>query len=233
MAAVSPLGRLHGRVPRTLVAAIKELVGRGCRIVEVDAGTGVLTGALDRAGCDVVAIESDHDRLTQLRRSLPGVPVVRAGSSTLPLRTGSVATLVIHWPVARMDARLLSSEIDRVTAAGSVVMVLRRGVVHSGSKGGVGTPGRAWSTHPDDTPEPDPIIDGIRSHCYEGARGEVDMSMTVWSMPVGQDSGEEVDDHRVDLFGFLEMQEVSGAGNHHGPAPLDGQETADGGRHPG
>jgi SAM-dependent methyltransferase len=91
--------------------------------LELDAGSGVLTGQLVRAGVGVVALEERADARRQLVRALPTVPVVAGRSTNLPLATGSVAALVTAdhtW----WSRRPVVGEAARVLAAGGPVVTL-------------------------------------------------------------------------------------------------------------
>ena len=71
------------------------------RVVDLGAGTGILTGALARLGADVVAVEPDQAMLAELRRQLPGVRAVAGRAEALPLPDQGVDAVLcgkaIHW----------------------------------------------------------------------------------------------------------------------------------------
>jgi SAM-dependent methyltransferase len=91
------------------------------RILDLGAGTGLLTEALVTAGHDVVAADVSADMLAELTARLPGVPTLVAGAESLPLPDGDrdviVAAQAAHWfePVAA------SREFRRVLAPGGAV----------------------------------------------------------------------------------------------------------------
>src|SRR4051812_48725903 len=91
------------------------------RILDLGAGTGLLTEALVAAGHDVVAADVSADMLAELAARLPGVPTLVAGAESLPLPDGDrdviVAAQAGHWfePVAA------SREFKRVLATGGTV----------------------------------------------------------------------------------------------------------------
>lgn len=60
------------------------------RVMDLGAGTGILTGALARLGADVVAVEPDRSMLAELRRQLPGMRAVEGIAEALPLPDQSV-----------------------------------------------------------------------------------------------------------------------------------------------
>jgi SAM-dependent methyltransferase len=91
------------------------------RVVDVGAGTGILTGALADLGADVVAVEPDQAMLAELRRRLPGVRAVAGSAEALPLPDHSVDAVLcgqaMHW--FEMDRAL--PEVARVLAPGGVL----------------------------------------------------------------------------------------------------------------
>jgi SAM-dependent methyltransferase len=94
---------------------------RPVRVVDLGAGTGILTGALARLGADVVAVEPDQAMLAELRRQLPGARAVEGSAEALPLADHSVDAVLcgqaLHW----FDLDLALPEIARVLAAGGVL----------------------------------------------------------------------------------------------------------------
>ncbi|HXL91868.1 MAG TPA: class I SAM-dependent methyltransferase [Streptosporangiaceae bacterium] len=91
------------------------------RVVDLGAGTGILTAALTRLGADVTAIEPDQDMLAELRRHLPGVPAEHGTAESIPLPDASVDAVLagqaMHW--FDMDRAL--PEIARVLRPGGVL----------------------------------------------------------------------------------------------------------------
>jgi SAM-dependent methyltransferase len=91
------------------------------RVVDLGAGTGILTGALVRLGADVVAVEPDQAMLAELHRQLPGVRAVAGSAEALPLPDQSVDAVLcgqaMHW--FDMDRAL--PEIARVLTPGGVL----------------------------------------------------------------------------------------------------------------
>ncbi len=108
---------------REAVGLVKEAV-RGGPLLDLAAGTGILTGQLSRAGVEVYAAEPVPEMLEQLVRSLPGVPAVAATAEALPFDTGSFAALTVaqafHW----FDAPRALSEIARVLTEGGALAML-------------------------------------------------------------------------------------------------------------
>jgi SAM-dependent methyltransferase len=95
----------------------------GSRVLDLGAGTGKLTGALDSSGADadVVAVEPDAAMLAELRRALPGVRALAGGAEAIPLPEGSVDAVVagnaLHW----FDMAVAGPEIARVLTPGGVL----------------------------------------------------------------------------------------------------------------
>lgn len=91
------------------------------RVVDLGAGTGILTGALARLGADVVAVEPDQAMLAELRRQLPGVRATEGSAEALPLPDRSVDAVLcgqaMHW--FDMDRAL--PEIARVLTPGGML----------------------------------------------------------------------------------------------------------------
>jgi SAM-dependent methyltransferase len=90
-------------------------------VVDLGAGTGILTGALARLGADVVAVEPDREMLAELRRRLPGVRGMEGSAEALPLPDQSVDAVLcgqaLHW----FDLDRALPEIGRVLTPGGVL----------------------------------------------------------------------------------------------------------------
>jgi SAM-dependent methyltransferase len=91
------------------------------RVVDLGAGTGILTAALARLGADVVAVEPDPSMLAELGRQLPGVRAVEGRAEALPLPDRSVDAVLcgqaMHW----FDLDRALPEIARVLTPGGVL----------------------------------------------------------------------------------------------------------------
>ncbi|MFF3689811.1 class I SAM-dependent methyltransferase [Streptomyces sp. NPDC002187] len=90
--------------PPALFDAIEEITGhplKGCRAVDVGAGTGIATRLLRDRGADVTAVEPGPGMASQLRRSLPGVVLVLGSGDALPLADASADLITyaqaFHW----------------------------------------------------------------------------------------------------------------------------------------
>ncbi|MGW5394315.1 class I SAM-dependent methyltransferase [Streptomyces koyangensis] len=90
--------------PPALYEALEEALGRpltGARVADIGAGTGIATAQLRERGAYVLAVEPGEGMAAELRRTLPGTPLVRGDGNALPLADG-VADLVtfaqsFHW----------------------------------------------------------------------------------------------------------------------------------------
>jgi SAM-dependent methyltransferase len=88
------------------------------RVADVGAGTGKLTRQLRDRGLDVIAVEPSAGMREQLRRAVPGVPVLGGTAERIPLAGGSVDVVLVaqawHW----VDPALAIPEVARVLAPG-------------------------------------------------------------------------------------------------------------------
>jgi precorrin-6B methylase 2 len=92
-------------------------------VLDVGAGTGVLTGQLHRAGLRVIAVESTADGVRQLALALPSVPVLSARSDALAVRDACVDLLVVAGDHDREDP--VWDEALRVLAPGATLALVR------------------------------------------------------------------------------------------------------------
>ena len=82
--------------------AVAFLLGsRPRRVLDLGAGTGLLTEVLLAAGHEVVAVDPSPEMLAQLRTRLPQVGTVAGGAERIPLPDGAVDAVVAgqaaHW----------------------------------------------------------------------------------------------------------------------------------------
>lgn len=98
--------------------AVAHLLGRGGgsrQVLDVGAGTGLLTQVVAAAGHPVVAVDPAPEMLAQLATRLPGVPALAGAAESLPLADRTVDAVVAgqaaHWfdvvPAAREFRRVL------------------------------------------------------------------------------------------------------------------------------
>jgi SAM-dependent methyltransferase len=106
-------------------AALDWLLPAGARaVVDVGAGTGLLTRALARRVARVVAVEPDDRMRAVLRSRSPGVEVIAGRGEALPLpdasADGAFVSSAWHW----LDPGLAVPEISRVLRDGGRLGVL-------------------------------------------------------------------------------------------------------------
>ncbi|MFD7892124.1 class I SAM-dependent methyltransferase, partial [Streptomyces albidoflavus] len=90
--------------PPALYAALEEALGRplaGVRVADIGAGTGIATAQLRERGAHVLAVEPGEGMAAELRRTLPGTPLVRGDGNALPLADASADLVTFaqsfHW----------------------------------------------------------------------------------------------------------------------------------------
>jgi SAM-dependent methyltransferase len=108
----------RGRPPYP-AAAIDWLVPElARRVADIGAGTGKLTRQLRDRGLDVIAVEPSAGMRAELRRAVPGVPVLAGTAERIPLADGAVDVVLVaqawHW----VDPALGVPEVARVLAPG-------------------------------------------------------------------------------------------------------------------
>ena len=94
------------------------------RVADIGAGTGKLTRQLRERGLDVIAVEPSAGMREQLRRAVPGVPVLAGTGEQIPLADGSVDLVIVaqawHW----VDPERAVPEVARVLAPGGRLALL-------------------------------------------------------------------------------------------------------------
>lgn len=108
-----------------IVRALPERAFRadGC-VLDVAAGTGILTAALAARGVRAVAVEPVEGMRAACRASVPGVPIVAATAETLPFHDASVDAITVaqafHW----FDPHAAVGSFGRCVVPGGLLAVL-------------------------------------------------------------------------------------------------------------
>jgi SAM-dependent methyltransferase len=93
---------------------------RPCRVVDLGAGTGILTRVLRDLGHEVVPVEPDPAMRDRLARATPGVVALDGSAERIPVPDGTVDAVVAgqayHW----FEPEPAHREIARVLAPGGV-----------------------------------------------------------------------------------------------------------------
>ena len=90
-------------------------------MLDLGAGTGLLTDVLLAAGHEVVAADPSPAMLDQLRARHPGVPVHVGGAEAIPLPDGAVDAVVAGQAAHWFDPEPAAAELRRVLRPGGVV----------------------------------------------------------------------------------------------------------------
>jgi SAM-dependent methyltransferase len=108
---------------REAIGLLKEQLPPG-PVLDVAAGTGILSGQLRRAGRAVVAVEPVEPMLAQLQLSQPDVPAVATVVEQLAIRSAAVGSVTVaqafHW----FDAPAALAELARVLRPGGAMALL-------------------------------------------------------------------------------------------------------------
>lgn len=98
------------------------LVGaRPRRVLDLGAGTGLLTGALIAAGHEVVAVDPAEPMLAELRARYPQVATHLGDAEAVPLPDGSVDAVVAGQAAHWFDPEPAAVQLRRVLRPGGVV----------------------------------------------------------------------------------------------------------------
>lgn len=121
--AAGEYARVRPAYARGSIGLLAESIPDGA-VLDVAAGTGILTGQLLRAGRSVVGLEPLEAMVAQFRRALPGVPAVSGLAEALPFAARTFAGVTIaqafHW----MDHARAVVEARRVLEPGGVLALL-------------------------------------------------------------------------------------------------------------
>jgi SAM-dependent methyltransferase len=102
--------------------AVAFLLGeRPRRVLDLGAGTGLLTGVLLAAGHDVVAVDPAEEMLAELRARHPDVEVLVGGAEAVPLPDAAVDAVVAGQAAHWFRPAPAAAEMRRVLRPGGVV----------------------------------------------------------------------------------------------------------------
>jgi SAM-dependent methyltransferase len=93
-------------------------------VLDLGAGTGLLSGVLVAAGHEMVAADPAPEMPEQLTARLPGVAVVAAAAEQLPLAAVSVDVVIAGQAAHWFDPAAAAAEMRRVLRPGGVVGLL-------------------------------------------------------------------------------------------------------------
>lgn len=91
------------------------------RVLDLGAGTGLLTEVVLRAGHEVLAVDPSAAMLAQLSARLPGVATEVGGAESVPLADGSVDAVVAGQAAHWFEPAPAAAELRRVLRPGGVV----------------------------------------------------------------------------------------------------------------
>lgn len=126
-AAAATYARIRPAYARPAVGRIADLarsMAPGGRVLDVAAGTGILTGQLARLGLQVIAVEPLEEMVLHLRRAVPAAPTVRGLAEALPVVDHSVGLCTVaqsfHW----FDEPAALAELWRVLEPGAALALI-------------------------------------------------------------------------------------------------------------
>ena len=97
---------------------------RVIRVLDLAAGTGRVTEALQRADVDVIAVEPDEQMRAEMLRRVFGVAVLAGTAEDIPLPDERVDVVVVGQALHWFDQRRALPEIARVLKPGGVFAAL-------------------------------------------------------------------------------------------------------------
>jgi SAM-dependent methyltransferase len=102
--------------------AVAFLLGdRPLRVLDLGAGTGLLTGVVLTAGHEVLAVDPSEEMLVELRARHPGVQALVGGAEEIPLPDASVDAVVAGQAAHWFRPEPAAAEMRRVLRPGGVV----------------------------------------------------------------------------------------------------------------
>lgn len=116
--AAAEYDRFRPRYPEEAVRWALDGLPAPARVVDLGAGTGILTRAVLALGHEVVPVEPDPGMRVQLDRAIPGTTALAGSAESMPLPDGSADAVLVgqayHW----FDREAAHAEIARVLRAG-------------------------------------------------------------------------------------------------------------------
>ncbi|MEU6074995.1 class I SAM-dependent methyltransferase [Micromonospora sp. NPDC047074] len=120
-AVASDYDRFRPRYPEPAVRWALDGLGAPVHVVELGAGTGILTRGLLALGHEVVPVEPDPGMRAQLDAATPGVSALAGSAESVPLPDGAadavLAGQAYHW----FDTERAHAEIARLLRPGGVL----------------------------------------------------------------------------------------------------------------
>ena len=101
--------------------AVAFLIGDGARVLDLGAGTGLLTEVVLAAGHDVVAVDPSPEMLGELAARRPGVVTAVGTAEAIPAGDASVDAVVAGQAAHWFDPAPAAREIRRVLRPGGIL----------------------------------------------------------------------------------------------------------------